>query len=216
MGVERIILQDDFERSPDGAMPDGWWAEGGERVWVEGGRLRVKADPADPKGAGNACTVWHKQPFGGNVRVTFDAHVVGSSCDANNINLFLFYSDLAGRPLFDSRAERASGGYDLYHNLNGYIVTFLNDTEQSPPRARLRLRRCPGFQRVSETFGYECRRGVTYHIDLTRQSGRLIYSVDDRPLLDWTDPAPLVAGHFGFRTWRTDLWFKDLRIVQPS
>ena len=248
MNRERIILRENFDR--DGGVPDAWWVEGGQRVWVEAGRLHVKADagvdkaPACPealRGSG-VCTVWNKMPFGGDVRVTFDAHVVGSTIDANNINLFLFYSDPSGAPLFDTRDERRSAGYDLYHNLNGYIVTFLNDTETMTGqslRARLRLRRCPGFKLVAETFGYHCRRGVTYHVEVVRRGGRITYAVDGHVLLDWaepeslcpiqqhdgtvpdsgtvpadrTDPEPLKAGYLGFRTYRTDLWWASLRVT---
>jgi hypothetical protein len=237
---EDVLLFDDFESTPDGALPDGWWVEGGERVWVEKGRLRVKADPKDADApacpealrGGGVCTVWRDQVFGGDLRVEFDACVVDSSIDANNINFFLLYSDPSGRPLHESRAARASAAYDLYHGLNGYIFTFLNDTE-SPSRsngmtvptsrdqtagqslqARFRMRRCPGFRLVSEAFGYHCRKGVTYHVVVTRLGGRLTYAVDGHVFLDWTDDAPLPEGHIGLRTYRTDLWWDNVKVIR--
>jgi hypothetical protein len=220
---EQVLLFEDFETRPDGPLPADWWVEGGERVWVERGRLHVRADPAGAKGPGGVCTVWHRRAFEGDIRVEFDACVVGSGIDANNINLFLLYSDPSGRPLYDSRAARAGAGYDLYHGLNGYIFTFLNDAEAEGGRlddgstkARFRMRRCPGFRFVAEAFGYHCRKGVVYHVAVTRRGGRLTYAVDGTTFLSWDDDAPLDRGHIGLRTYRTHLWWDNIRVVRPG
>src|SRR5215467_1632664 len=66
---------------------DRWWVEGGERVWVEDGRLHVKADNPKLPGGGVA-TVWCRVPHPANFQLDVDAHVISSSIDANNINLF--------------------------------------------------------------------------------------------------------------------------------
>jgi hypothetical protein len=220
---EKIILLEDFARYPERSIPTDWWVEGGERVWIDQGRLRVQADPKEPTapGKGGVCTVWHKKPFRGDLRVEFDACVVGSTIDANNINFFLLYSDPTGNPLYDSRAQRADGNYGLYHDLSGYIFTFLNDTGRegppSPdgaPAARLRMRRCPGFQLVSETFAYHCRRGIVYHVAITKEGGRLTYAVDGRTYLSWNDDHPHFEGLIGLRTYRTDLWWNNIKVVQ--
>jgi hypothetical protein len=213
MSAERVLIDADFSACPDGEVPPDWWVEGGERVWVEKGRLRMKADPPGARDPGYVSTAWHRTPVSGDLRVDFDAHVLGSTVEANNINFFLLYSDPCGRPLFESRADRADGGYAHYHDLNGYIVTFLNDTENQSGKARFRMRRCPGFELVDENYTYHCRAGVTYHAMITRAAGALTFAVDGEVFLRWHDPAPLAQGLIGLRTYHTDLWWNRIRVT---
>jgi hypothetical protein len=197
---------------------ENWWTEGGERVWVEDGRLHIKAD--DPKiPGGSVATVWHRAEHPGNFELELDARVVSSSVDANNINLFFSCSDPSGRPLESTRDARRTADYGLYHKLNGYIVTFLNDMEgaggtapDGSRKARVRIRRNPGFKLLGETFTYHCRRGVTYHLRLTKRGGDIRFAVDGRELLRATDPQPLDGGYFALRTFRTWLWWDDIRL----
>ncbi|HUV38259.1 MAG TPA: DUF1961 family protein, partial [Planctomycetota bacterium] len=209
-----VLLFEDFGRYPDGPPPETWWVEGGEEVRVEEGRLRVRSDPPPDATCGHVCTVWHRESFSGDLRVDFDAHVIASSVEANNINFFLFYADPAGTPLFETRRARRSAAYDLYHNLNGYIFTFLNDTENRSGKARFRMRRCPGFRLVDEAYDYHCRAGRTYHVSVTRTGGRLTCAVDGQTYLSWTDPDPLPGGLIGLRTFRTDLWWNRIRVTR--
>jgi hypothetical protein len=199
---------------------DQWWPEGGERVWVEDGRLHVKGDNPQVRGAG-AATVWHKTPHAGDFRLRLDAHVVSSSIHANNVNLFFCYSDPSGRPLYETREARRSGDYPLYHKLNGYIITFLNDYGASSGRypdgstkARIRIRRNPGFHLLAEKFDFHCREGITYRLAVVKQGGAIRFSVDGRELLGATDPNPLGEGLFGLRTFRTHLWWDNIDL-QP-
>ncbi|NOY81842.1 MAG: DUF1961 family protein [Kiritimatiellaeota bacterium] len=210
----RVILFEDFSQGMD-----RWWVEGGERVWIENGRLRVKADPGK-SGRGYVATVWCKVPHPADVKIEFDAHVIGSSLDVNNINFFFCYSDPSGRPLFETRQGRASGGYKLYHNLNGYIFTFLKDTRHEAglrpdglAKARFRMRRCPGFKLVAQTFDYLCEAGRTYHVTVTKRGGELTYAVDGTVFLKQTDPQPLPGGLLGLRTFRTDLWWDNIKVT---
>jgi hypothetical protein len=218
--TERELLFVDFSRCEDGPIPDDWWVEGGESVRVEKGRLRVRADPGTDQAPGYVCTVWNRTPLPADVRVEFDACVIDSSIDANNVNFFLHYADPSGRPLFETRASRADAGYAHYHVLDGYIFTFLNDADGSAGRyddgstkARLRMRRCPGFHLVDETYGYHCRKGTVYHVDITVRKGRLTYAVDGTEYLWWVDRSPLPGGLLGLRTYRTELWWNDIRVV---
>lgn len=206
-----VIFSADFEE--DG-LSDDWWVEGGEKVWVEDGHLRIQADPPQKNGAGYVCTVWNKMPISGDVQVDFDAHVLSSTLEANNINFFLFYTHPEGKTLHETRAERADGGYKHYHNLNGYIFTFLNAGRQieGDERARIRMRRCPGFELLTETYDYHCREGVTYHVTIVRKGGKLTFAVDGKVYLEKDDPEPWREGLFGLRTFHTDLWWDNVTI----
>ena len=213
--MERVQLSEDFSTGMG-----NWWVEGGERVWVEDGRLHVKADPPQA-GDGYVCTVWCKTPIHGDVRVEFDAHVLSSHIEANNVNFFMMYSDPSGAPLTETKSDRASGGYKLYHGLNGYIFTFLKDFKgeggphpDGSAKARVRARRCPGFRLLAECFGYHCERGRTYHVVIEKADGRLSYSVDGQVTLRAVDPDPLHDGLIGLRTFRTYLWWDNIRVTQ--
>ena len=165
---------------------------------------------------GYVCTVWCKQPFSGDVKVEFDAHVIRSDIEANNINFFLHYGDPSRRPLYDTRESRASAAYKLYHTLNGYIFTFLNDREsEEGQRARFRIRRCPGFKLLDEAYGYHCRRGVTYHVEIRKRGPRLTIAVDGKERVSAEAPEPLDGGLLGLRTFRTYLWWDNVRVTRP-
>ena len=220
MADEHVLFFEDFEGYEDGSsLPADWWVEGGEKTWIEAGRLRVKANPDHQPG--HVCTVWHRKPFFGNVRVEFDACVVHSTINANNINFFLLYSDPSGESLYESRASRADGGYQLYHNLNGYIFTFLNDRdggggryEDGATKARFRIRRCPGFRIMTETYGYHCRKGITYHMTIARRGSCLTFAVDGTVYLEGRDDSPWTEGLIGLRTFQTDLWWDNIKVTE--
>ena len=199
-----ILLEERFNESE---LSNSWWVEGGQSVTVEDGRLRTRADPAKRQAPGYVCTVWNETPIKGDVQIDFDAHVLSSSLNANNINAFFFYADPSGTPLRDSRAQRATADYSLYHDLDGYIFTFLNAGQNDPDesRARIRLRRCPGFELLQETFDYHCQPGQTYHITITRRGGKLSMPIDSQVFIRTTDPTPHRSGIFGLRTYHTDL-----------
>jgi hypothetical protein len=208
--MKRLIYSNDF------ATMDDFWVEGGERAWVENGRLHQKADPADPKGP-VVSTVWCRKELPENVEVHVKACVVASVPEVNNINFFLHYRHPKG--LWQTRDERASGDYKLYHGLEGYIFTFLRDAKgeggldaDGSHKARARMRRCPGFRLVDETFAGHCEAGKEYAIVIRKLGGTLTYSVDGVKVLEATDPTPLDSGFFGFRTYRTHLWWSALRV----
>jgi hypothetical protein len=213
---EEIIYFEDFENGQNEKLPSGWWVEGGERVWIKEGHLWVKANPSGEKNKGNVCTVWLNKSFAGNLKLEFDARVVNSTIDANNINIFFLYSDPDGIPLYDSRNDRSHANYKLYHNLNGYIFTFLNDRLQKTgvELARMRIRKCPGFKLIAETYGYHCLRDVTYHVTIKKLNDKLEFSVDGRVYLDVVDEGDINHGIIGLRTYQTELWWDNIKITK--
>ena len=164
-----ILGTEDFNTIETAKLPGGWWAEGGQKIGVEKGYLRIKADPL--VGFGKWCTVWTDIIVSGDVQITYDAHVFSSRGNHNNINFFLFYVDPSGKPLDETRAARISAEYSLYHKLEGYIVTFVNKKEH----ARIRIRRCPGFKLLKEGKGYHCRKGayISHHHHQDRPKNNL-------------------------------------------
>lgn len=206
------IIHETFDGIPDGQTPDNWWYEGGVWMRVEDGHLRTNADPKEGEPGTHVATAWHSTPVSGDVRVSFDAHVISSSTDVNNINFFLMYTDPSGRPLFETREDRASGSYDLYHGLNGYIFTFLNSDPEGKGRARFRMRKCPGFNLLTEMFDYHCRQGVTYRAEIVKRGGEITFGVDGQTYLAYEDDDPWTEGLIGLRTFKTDLWWDNVRV----
>ena len=207
---ETLLFFEDFSKDIN-----NWWIEGGDKVWIENGRLFMKAIGSKSRKS-NVCTVWCKSEFPGNVQIEFDAHVISSPNNANNINFFLSYSDPDGVPLYETRRRRSTGKYKLYHQLNGYIFTFVNGEpgkhSDGVAKARFRMRRCPGFHLIKENFGHYSRKGLTYHIKITKRGNRLTYEVDGKIYLDANDNRPLAGGLIGLRTYSTFLWWDNIKV----
>ncbi len=209
------IYTDDFRSM------DNYWIEGGEGAWVSENRIYQKANPADKNGP-VVSTIWCRDQFPENVEIHVKACVIESVVGANNINLFLSYTDPAGESLYDTRDERKDGGYPHYHTLNGYIFTFLSDWQLTKndkvigdePEARYRIRRCPGFHLMNEKYGNKNVAGVVYQLVIRKYKGTLSFSVNGETILEATDQVPLSGGYFGFRTFRTFLWWSDLEIYE--
>lgn len=209
---KQVLFEDDFDY-PDGELPALYWAEGTERVKIVDKRLQIDATP-DVNNPGDVqSTIWLNKEFSGDVHIEFDAHVIAAPKHENNINFFLFYSDPEGRALEETRQERTSAQYKLYHGLKGYIFTYVANGD--PDQGRFRLRDNPGFNLLDEYNGFECRASKTYHIEIIKKDNRLQYLVDGNVFLDVVDDKFENAhneGLIGFRTWRTALWFDNLKV----
>lgn len=212
----KVLFQEDFDSyADDSALPAGWWSEGSKAVRIEEGRLRADANLDGSGEDYGTSTVWLDKIFSGDIRVEFDAHILASDGDKNNINFFLLFSDPSGKPLRQTKADRADGQYGKYHKLNGYVITFLANGE--PDRARFRFRDDPGFNLLQEEYVYECWQNKTYHIAVTKKGNRITYAVDGTVYIDRVDDAANPehkSGIIGFRTWHTDLWWDNVKVTQ--
>jgi hypothetical protein len=228
--IEKVLFVEDFESYPDNStLPAGWWCEGSKAVRIEEGRLRADANLDNTGEDYGVSTIWLDRTFSGGLRVEFDAHVLASDGDKNNINFFFLFADPSGRPLSQTKDERSDGQYDKYHTLNGYVFTFLADqsgnsaptlsglTSGNPDKARFRMRDEPGFNLLQENFAYECRQHKTYHITVTKEGNRITFAVDGTVHIDKVDDAANPehkSGIIGFRTWHTDLWWDNVKVTQ--
>ena len=211
---ETALLTEDFEQDME-----RWWVEGAVEAWTQDGRLYVNADSED-ESAGSVATVWCRQPIQGNVKIEIDAHVISSRVASNNINLFLFYSDPNGQPLEATASFRADAAYQHYHDLTGYIVTFVRDWAGEPApyadpnrTARVRIRRCPGFTLLNEIHTGHSEQGVTYHLTVLKFDNQLVVKINDQITLSAYDEHPPSKGLLGLRTFRTKLWWDNLRVT---
>ena len=214
--AEGVLFAEDFESYQDSdKLPAGWWCEGSQAVRIEKGCLRADANLDNNGEDYGTSTVWLERTFSGDLRVEFDAHILASDGDKNNINFFFLLSDPSGRPLMQTRTDRADGEYGKYHRLNGYVFTFL--AEGNPDEARFRMRDDPGFNLLQENSAYECKQHKTYHVTVTKEGSRITYAVDGTTYLDKVDEAfnaEHKSGIIGFRTWHTDLWWDNVKVTK--
>ena len=77
----------------------------------------------------------------------------------------------------------------------------------------MRLRRCPGFELLTERHVGECRAGITYRLAVRKEGGTIVFSIDGNELVRATDAKPWSGGLFGVRTFRTRLWWDNLRVT---
>lgn len=203
------ILLDETFSYPDGPLPSGWWYEGSPS-FIKDNRLYVDSDTTGTR----VSTVWLDREFSGDLSIEFDVQVVSSHDTSNNINFFLYYSSLDGKPLQETREERMDGRYPRYHKLNGYIFTHLANGNEDT--ARFRFRYNPGFNLLEEVYTYECRKNTTYHVKIIKKGNHFQYWTDGKLILEKTvdETALIEKGIIGFRTFHTSLWWDNLKITQ--
>jgi hypothetical protein len=174
-----------------------WILEGNAELSVRRGRLHVASPEA---------TLWWHQPLPADAAIELIAGVDGPADDnAANLNLILHARELDGAPYRFGRSAK----YEEYHALPNYIATLTGGFQ--PGWAR--LRRNPGFAILSENTSIRAEAGRTYRIKLLVAEGRLRYWLDGRLVHDVVDPRPLTGGHFALRTWRSRVWWSDIRFA---
>lgn len=236
---ERTFLlgETTYREDFDSGEPDVWVEGNPERVWLENGRLVL--DSNDPEE--RVLTVFIDQRFEGNLYFEYEAEILNSNTaagfpeprDANNINTFLHYSDPAGSDLKDTRQDRMDGAYRHYHELSGYIVTFLNgyiaelrERERNPDHpveieentGRVRLRENPGFVLREEAFRERSVAGRVYRMQFIYFEGELFFFVDDRFQLAFkaSEENRPDEGYFAFRTFATEIAVDRFRVREVS
>lgn len=212
----KLVFEENFSKDLE-----DWWVEGDLKVWVNDNKIFVESDkPGQNSGASG--TVWCKKKNPKNFMVTYKACVLQSSLGANNINLFFCYNHPSDNDLFETKEERATGAYALYHDLNGYIITYLNDYsadagcyEDGSTKARIRMRRCPGFQLVNEDYTYHCHQNRVYDFKLIKHNNKISFFVDGEVRLEWNDTnEPWGEGSIGLRTFQSNLYWEDIKIFE--
>lgn len=160
-------------------------------------------DCADKK----AGTIWCKRRFEGPTIVEYDVETVSG---ADNVN-FIFYGDKKPEGLLETTAER-TGAYKEYHAFANYIITYLTNFE---PRWRIRFRKDPGFNLLSETYSDRpVTQGVKQHVTYVLQRDGTMSLYADGELLHRHKDAdsPYRNGYHGLRTWNSVLKYSDFKV----
>ena len=181
-----------------------WTVEGRADIAAVDGRLAVTTVAA-PDGENPGATLWWREPLPANVLVEFTAGArLPAEDNAANLNLIFHAREPDGSPYRPGR----SGKYGEYHSLPNYILTLTGGFQEGWAR----VRRNPGFKLLAENQEIRSEPGQTYRVRVAITDGRIRCWIDGRLVHDVRDPQPLHGGQFALRTWRSRVWWSDLRI----
>lgn len=204
----RLLFEDQF------ADLSNWVVESDGQVDVHDGQLIW--DCVRRKTAMG--TIWCRQPFSGPTIVEYDAVAEDGQ---NNLN-FIAYATHPPDGLLETTKER-TGKYQEYHQFPNNIITYLSP-DKVPDRAdglasrwRVRFRRNPGFNLLSETYvtrkaAASEKQRLTYVFD---SGGTMSLFVDGNLAHRFVDPGPAMRqGHHGFRTWKSLVRYSNFKVYQ--
>lgn len=196
------------ERFDDARWRERWKLEGNATLETRAGRLSIVT--TDEPGWEPAATLWWADALPADVLIEATAGVDDhAENNAANLNVILHARETDGPYRFGR-----SGRYGEYQQIPNYIVTLTGGFQEGWSR----VRRNPGFVQLSEEPSTRSEVGRTYRIRVLLAGGRLRYWLDDRLVHDVRDPDALAGGHFALRTWRSRVWWSDVRIaaVRPA
>lgn len=194
IGGERFEVELLYEEDFNG-VGNRWRFDGRGRAWLENGRLQMDAD-------GFECTAWFSEEMEGDLIILYEAQIL-DPVEMNNINLFFMATGPDGGDILD---VPLTGSYPEYHKLPNYIWTFT--------AAHTRLRRNPGFEIVSEDTETVPVPHKAHAFALTIREGKIRCYIDGQLIHAYDDPHAHRKGKLAFRTFRTRLWWDNLRIYR--
>lgn len=207
-----------------------WWLEGGRGITLStmnGGCLTVAVDAnANTDESGRTATFWMGNKLPAEFVLTCEATVLESVNLANNVNFFLHYKESEGDlPLIASRDSRSEAVYRDYHQLDGYIITWVNDwtyahgTREEGMKGRLRIRRCPGFELLAERLIPQASEiGRAYAVEITCSKRGIVVDIDGKWTLEARDDSlkDIVPGLLGLRTFSSRVEWSNLQVQEFS
>jgi hypothetical protein len=192
------------ETFADDAWRQRWTIEGHADVSVAENELHVATKPAvDDTNPG--ATLWWHEELPADVLIEFMAGAeLPAEDNAANLNLILQARESDGSPYRPGR----SGKYDEYHSLPNYILTLTGGFQEGWAR----VRRNPGFGLLAENRAIRSELGKNYHVRVALTGGRIRCWINGRLIHDVRDASPLPGGRLALRTWRSRVWWSDVRI----
>lgn len=181
----------------------------GGRVYVENGALVIE----DVGG----CTVWYRHQLTAPVEITYDAEVImqdGPFDRLSDLNCF-WMAQTPREPagLIASTGHR-TGKFATYDTLATYYVGYGGNYNSTT-----RFRRYTGTgdrpllpENDLGDPAHLLQPNRVYHLKLVARDGRAEYWRDGERIFSYQDPTPLTSGYFGFRTVKSHLVIRNLRI----
>lgn len=197
------LFQDDFRNGLS-----AWVVEQrpGGSVVIAGGRMLIN----DAAG----CTVWFREALVAPVTIRYRAKV-SSAGRVSDLNCFWMASDPARPDDLFGPGHTRTGKFGTYDTLRTYYVGYGGNTNSTT-----RFRRYDGSgarplraEHDLTSPEFLLQPDHVYDIMLVAGAdGRIQYIRDGEVLFDWTDPAPLRRGWFGFRTVWSRIEITDFQV----
>ncbi|WP_033072909.1 DUF6250 domain-containing protein [Sphingopyxis sp. MWB1] len=197
-------------RSDGFARPEAWTVEAenpAATVSFSGGTVDIDT----PQGL----TLWLKQPLVAPVEISFDAMAVSEGGDndhVSDLNAFWMASNKDGS---DVLSRPRSGAFAEYDDMRAYYVGIGGNRNSTT-----RFRRYVGesgnrpllpAHDLSDPV-HMLKPNVWTHIALKVEAEGVTVHRDGRVLFRLADPAPYGQGHFGLRTTKSHLRFRNLTV----
>jgi hypothetical protein len=200
---KELIYENKFENT-DGLSADGY---GG--WWAEDNKLFVDDLTSDPSGM----TIWIREEMPADIFIEYSAEVVPPQ-KAGNINFFFAAKTKDGGYIPDARF---TGAYDQYHAEGEmHILTFTGKNDAMKIPGWSRVRRNPGFNLISEDLSFTTVISTPYKIQIQKLGENIKVWINGNMIHDVDSSNPLGEGCIGFRTWRTKLYFEDIKVYKIS
>lgn len=161
------------------------------------------------------CTVWLRQKLVAPVEISYDVTVVfdgGPHDRVSDVNCFWMARD----PHSDAMPAGRSGKFEDYDSLQTYYVG-MGGNENTTTR----FRRYAGDgtkpllpENDLQEKKFLLMPNKTYHLRVIAREGVAEFWRDGEKLFSFSDPEPLKAGWFGFRTVHSHLEVRNFRLVQ--
>jgi hypothetical protein len=200
------------------AQLSDWWAEGGKKVDQHRWGMQIDCDAPTPA-EGSSVSVFNRRPLpAGDLVVDYTIQAMDDTgVPARNFNLLLNTDMPDGASLYQTRELRTDGDYKKYHQLNGYIFTFVNDNTNDYKTGRIRIRRCPGFELLAERQTDVIEAKKRYHIIIRKIGNTLSMEVNGKLMLKTVDEKGVwQGGYVGLRSWRSNLICMNFSVYQPG
>lgn len=182
----------------------------GGRVTAEDGALVIQ----DVAG----CTVWLREKFTAPVEISYEATVImtdGPFDRLSDLNCFWMADTPQSPEGLLASTEKRTGRFADYDTLATYYVGYGGNYNSTT-----RFRRYDGTgarpllpDHDLSDAEYLLKPNHTYHIRLVARDGRAEYWRDGQLVFAYDDPEPLTDGYFGFRTVKSHLVIRNLRIT---
>lgn len=184
---------------------------------MPGGRVTAKDGALVIEDVGG-CTVWLREKLTVPVEISYEANVImadGPFDRLSDLNCFWMASTPQAPEGLLASTEKRTGRFADYDTLATYYVGYGGNYNSTT-----RFRRYDGTgarpllpEHDLSDAPHLLEPNRTYHIRLVARDGRAEYWRDGELVFAYDDPTPLTEGYFGFRTVKSHLVIRNLRIT---
>lgn len=212
-----ILAQDEFESQ---ASLDSWFLEadtsaGQALLSVREGELHLQA----PKGA----TLWYDRRFQGNLFFEFESCIVEDSCAYDRLSdMNCFWMAVDPQHPFDLKAgtDSRAGVFVNYYRMNMYYLGYggnRNTTTrfrryEASEEAVTDVQARPAILTEYTDAAHLLQANRWYSNRIEVCDGRVLYWIDGRLLVDYSDAQPYDEGWFAFRTTQAHSAYRHFRV----